>query len=113
MTEGFLWGRPPQRVLRRLLQIVQRPRIVPPTLKVDRQGCGVLSGLRPITALFPLANGAMELDAPPRRQAVIQHLLVEGMAELVAPRHRPVRPFLYPAGLQDVAASRQAITALL
>ena len=81
--------------------------------KVFRQCRRLRASLRAIARLEPCANTPMQAPTPSGRQAVIDHLLVDGMPPAIALRHRPIRPVLQAARLQKLVALCQTCTARL
>src|SRR5262249_32546423 len=78
-----------------------------------RQLHGPLAAPVRIARLQPRADPPVQPPAPGRRQARIHHLGIQGMAKRVAPGHRPIRPCLDTARLQELSTPRQPGTALL
>jgi hypothetical protein len=80
---------------------------------VHSQGRGLLASALAIARFQPLANPAMEPQAPPDRQPVVHHLLIQGMEEPIAPCNRPVCPCLHATPPQELAPSHQRLASLL
>ena len=97
VLDGFLVGAPLQRILRRVLSVPHRPEMVPAPLEMSGQLGGTLPGRRTIALLELATDPPMQLDAASFRYPLVDHLLMQNVAEPVAIGHRPVRPCLHPA----------------
>ena len=104
VVDRLLVGTAPQGILRRLPQILHRSTVVPPLLKVYCQFCRYPSGALLISCLLPLSDPSMQLEASSHRHPIVQHILIQGVYETVAPRHRPVWPVALPTRLEELSS---------
>src|SRR5215471_4369680 len=80
------------RVLSGLLQIDDRPEIVTALFKMHRQLCRYVPGMGPIGLLQALADALVQTDTSRCRNLVVDHILIQGVNELVASRDGPIGP---------------------
>src|SRR5262249_25848259 len=98
MADRLLIGPPSQRVFCRPPAIGHQPPGVSTALKVPRQFRCDLMRPRPIAGLLAGPDLLMQAYPVPSRDARIHHLVIQGMAERIARRDRPVRPGLGATG---------------
>jgi hypothetical protein len=96
-TSCFTVDPSPQGGLGRKLTVVHGSRLVPSPLKMLRQLGRMLPSLHPIARLRAQANRLMQLASAAYRHPIVDHLLIQRMAELVEAGHRAVGPLRQPA----------------
>src|SRR5919199_3982538 len=84
---------------------------IPSALKMHGQFDGHLTRPGPIARLQPCTNLAVPPYPPARRYPVIQHFVVQIMAEAIARHYCPVRPFLDATRYEKLPTTGQCITA--
>ena len=106
----FVIGIAPGGSVSRLLEIVHGSLHLAAALEVERELGGDLARLGAIAFLQPCPNAPVELDAPHRAQALIQHLAVERMLKAVAPTAGAIRPHRPPGIVEEVTLRRHRLT---
>src|SRR4029453_7154506 len=87
--------------------------IVAPFCKVHRQFGRNLASTWAKSLLQLSTNLLMPPHAPTHWHLLVEHLLIQGMAEPVARRTRPPRPDRHPAGLHQLMPTGQGVTLAL
>src|SRR5919109_4461445 len=113
MGDRLLIGTAPQGILPGVVEIVDGTLGIASAREMHRQLGGHLPCLRPIAHLLALADAAMQLRPPRRRQPGVCYLLVERMRKPVASCYCPVRPALLSVRLQPLPPSGQVGAPLL
>src|SRR5215831_9326149 len=95
-----------QGIVRSVLQIVDRPCVVTPPRKMHGQFSGDIACLHTIGRL----HAETDLAVPPQSlawgYALVKHIVVQGMAEAIAPSNGPVGPFHGALQLQKLPMTR-------
>jgi hypothetical protein len=74
---------------------------------------GDLAGIFAIARLFTHSDEPMELNAPPKREQAVQHLLIERVVETEAGRDCTVGPDNRPLFVQKLFVPRESKTVCL
>ena len=110
---GLAWGEASRRRLRRAFEPWDRPSGDAAPLEVRRELAGDLRGPVPEARLDSLADPLMEELASPRRDALVEHALIESVREDVASGGGAVGPCLGIAGAQEPLGAHEALARVL
>src|SRR5215469_14437613 len=107
MLIGFCIGAPCNRPLSSEFQVLQRTGLVAASAKVIRQLRRYLSRAITPTLFLPPGDTPMELAAPAGRDALIKHLLIEGVIEAEGGRDGTIGPGDRPLRRDELLATRE------
>src|SRR5262249_43197842 len=100
-----------QRMLAGLPPVLNGPLDVAALLEVHRQLPGDLAGAMRVAELDAFAGPQMARGAVSAGDARVEHALIQGVDEGVAPRHGPIGPFGDAGGAEELTAAGERLAA--